>query len=93
MAAGIGIGYFAPQVPAMITGLSVGTTSIPIAIGLILMMYPPLAKVKYEELRKVFQNTKSAGLITRPELDCRPGPDVRPCSHLPPRPAACSCTA
>jgi len=62
MAAGIGIGYFAPQVPAMITGLSVGTTSIPIALGLILMMYPPLAKVKYEELIKVFQNTRVLGL-------------------------------
>jgi ACR3 family arsenite transporter len=62
MAVGIGIGYFAPQVPAMITSLSVGTTSIPIAIGLILMMYPPLAKVKYEELRKVFQNTRVLGL-------------------------------
>lgn len=62
MAVGIGIGYFAPSVPAMITGLSVGTTSIPIAIGLILMMYPPLAKVKYEELGKVFSNTKVLGL-------------------------------
>jgi ACR3 family arsenite transporter len=62
MAVGIGIGYFAPQVPAMITGLSVGTTSIPIAIGLILMMYPPLAKVKYEELGIVFRDTKVLGL-------------------------------
>ncbi|MDO8874138.1 MAG: hypothetical protein Q7V05_15635 [Methanoregula sp.] len=62
MAAGIAIGYFSPAVPALITGLSVGTPSIPTAIGLILMMYPPLAKVKYEELSKVFQNTKVPGL-------------------------------
>ncbi|MDO9325126.1 MAG: ACR3 family arsenite efflux transporter [Methanoregula sp.] len=62
MAVGISIGYFMPAVPLMITGLSVGSTSIPIAIGLILMMYPPLAKVRYEELGKVFQNTKVLGL-------------------------------
>lgn len=62
MAIGIAIGYFSPAVPKMITDLSIGTTSIPIAIGLILMMYPPLAKVKYEELGKVFQNTKVLGL-------------------------------
>jgi arsenite transporter len=62
MAAGIAIGYFSPGVPALITGLSVGTTSIPIAVGLILMMYPPLAKVKYEELRNVFRDTKVLGL-------------------------------
>lgn len=62
MAIGIAIGYFSPAVPALITGLSVGTTSIPIAAGLILMMYPPLAKVKYEELRNVFRDTKVLGL-------------------------------
>ena len=62
MAVGIGIGYFSPAVPSIITGLSFGTTSIPIAIGLILMMYPPLAKVKYEELGTVFRDTKVLGL-------------------------------
>jgi len=62
MAVGIGIGYFLPAVPAEITGLSVGTTSIPIAIGLILMMYPPLAKVKYEELGNVLKEKKILGL-------------------------------
>ena len=62
MAIGIGIGYFFPAVPAIITGLSVGTTSIPIAIGLIVMMYPPLAKVRYEELGTVFRDRKVLGL-------------------------------
>lgn len=58
MAVGIGLGYFLPGVPKMINHLEVGTTSIPIAIGLILMMYPPLTKVKYEELWRVFKNWK-----------------------------------
>lgn len=48
MGFGVGLGYFIPQAGDTITRLSVGTTSIPIAIGLVLMMYPPLAKVKYE---------------------------------------------
>lgn len=58
MAVGIGPGYFLPGVPKMINHLEVGTTSIPIAIGLILMMYPPLTKVKYEEMWRVFKNWK-----------------------------------
>ncbi len=62
MIIGIAIGYFAPSAPAFITGLSVGTTSIPIAIGLILMMYPPLAKVRYEELSRVFRDKKVLGV-------------------------------
>jgi ACR3 family arsenite transporter len=59
MLLGIGIGYFTPGIPQFILSLQIGTTSIPIAIGLILMMYPPLAKVKYEELRHYFNRHRS----------------------------------
>jgi ACR3 family arsenite transporter len=58
MAIGVLLGKFVPSVPSLLESLSVGSTSIPIAVGLILMMYPPLAKVKYEELPRVFSNTK-----------------------------------
>jgi ACR3 family arsenite transporter len=62
MAIGVGIGFFVPQFGAQVETLSSGTTNIPLAIGLILMMYPPLAKVKYESLGEVFKNTKVLGV-------------------------------
>jgi ACR3 family arsenite transporter len=58
MAIGVGIGYFFPLIPEFVNGLSSGTTNIPIAIGLILMMYPPLAKVNYRLLPTVFKDVK-----------------------------------
>lgn len=62
MAVGVGLGYVYPGIADLLDRLSVGTTSIPIAIGLIVMMYPPLAKVKYEEMGKAFRNGKVMGL-------------------------------
>ncbi len=61
MIVGVGIGYFIPSSSGFINSFSSGTTNIPLAIGLILMMYPPFTKVKYDKLKEVFKNTKVLG--------------------------------
>jgi ACR3 family arsenite transporter len=61
MLIGVGIGYFFPASARFVESMSSGTTNIPLAIGLILMMYPPLAKVRYEKMGEVFRNTKVLG--------------------------------
>ena len=61
MAVGVGLGYFIPSTADFINSFSSGTTNIPLAVGLILMMYPPFTKVKYENLSSVFKNTKILG--------------------------------
>ncbi|WAC39723.1 ACR3 family arsenite efflux transporter [Pedobacter sp. SL55] len=62
MALGVGLGYFFPSIPNFTNTLTVGTTNIPLAIGLILMMYPPLAKVDYSLLPQAFKDKKIIGI-------------------------------
>ena len=62
MGVGVGLGYFIPGTEAFINSFQIGTTNIPIAIGLIVMMYPPFAKVKYEDMPEVFRNKKILGI-------------------------------
>ena len=62
MAVGVGLGYFFPNISDVTDSLSIGTTNIPLAIGLILMMYPPLAKVDYSLLPRAFKDTKVIGI-------------------------------
>ena len=88
MAAGVVLGHFTPGVAALIDSFKMDkTTSIPIAAGLILMMYPPLAKVRYEEFGRCISQLEGAGAIAGAKLGDRSGADVRPGRDFPARSA------
>ena len=87
MALGIGLGAGFDRLPGFIDSLSIGSSNIPIGIGLILMMYPPLAKVRYEELPAGLQGLADSGIVTRSELADWSTPYVRACCAFAARPS------